>query len=301
MKEKDQFLYYYKISRNEFEKADISWEVLQNIYNDYINNRCENYKKIGMELMNALFRNPRELNLHSYYWRVKNPEHLIAKIIRKRTDNYPKYKNLNEENYWMIVRDLVGFRGLIIFKEEWPLVHERILSNFKDVPEWYIDKGGQFVRDEDCYLAEPAIAHIREGDDCKVYEKYLGETHIIRKQNYRAVHYVLKYHGVCVELQLRTLFEDALGEMDHMIRYPLHETDARLNRYAGIMNQLVGVVDELGSFYQELYREKRDAGKSFSGISERENEINLSYANRGEKVVQDMKNPMACLDNIIKN
>lgn len=50
-------------------------------------------------MVKELFRDPRKLSLHLYYWRVKNPEHLIAKIIRKRTDNYIKYKNLNEENY----------------------------------------------------------------------------------------------------------------------------------------------------------------------------------------------------------
>ena len=129
----------------------------------------------------------------------------------------------------------------------------------------------------------------------------MGSSHIIKKQSYRAVHYILKYHGVCVEFQLRTLFEDALGEMDHKIRYPLHETDVRLSRYAGIMNQLVGVVDELGSFYQELYREKRNAEKCFEGLSKVENVIDLCNGAQKAKPAQNMENPMACLDNIIKN
>ena len=50
MKNKDQFLERYKISKNEFEQADISWEVLMGIYNDYIENRCASCQKIGMEL-----------------------------------------------------------------------------------------------------------------------------------------------------------------------------------------------------------------------------------------------------------
>lgn len=303
MKEKDKFLQYYNISESEYEKANISWDVLQKIYNNYVDERYDNYQAIGNEFVKELFRDPSTLNLHSYYWRVKDPEHLLAKIIRKRTENYKKYKNLNEENYWLIVRDLIGFRGLIIFKEEWPSVHEKIISYFNDKPEWYIDNEGysKFIREDDHYLAEPTRAHIREGDNSKMYERYLGGPNIIRKQSYRAVHYIVKYHGVCIELQLRTLFEDALGEMDHTIRYPLHVSDERLNRYAGIMNQLVGVVDELGSFYQELYREKRLVETSLEEIPKIENIKELPHDALTIKPVRHMEAPVVCLDNIIKN
>lgn len=303
MKEKDKFLHYYRISESEYEKANISWDILDEIYNNYANERYDSYQAVANELVNELFSDPRKLNLHSYYWRVKEPEHLIAKIIRKRTENYKKYESLNENNYWMIVRDLIGFRGLIIFKEEWPSVHEKIISNFKDKPEWYIDNGdySKFMGEGDHYLVEPTMAHIREGDNSKMYERYLGSPNIIRKQSYRAVHYIIKYHDVCIELQLRTLFEDALGEMDHMIRYPLHVADERLNRYAGIMNQLVGVVDELGSFYQELYREKRVTQASTDGIPPNENIKELPHDISMVSQVKHMQTPIACLDNILKN
>ena len=68
------------------------------------------------------------------------------------------------------------------------------------------------------FFAEPPTAHIREGDNKALYLELLGSENIVSKQNYRSVHYVIRYHGVFVELQVRTLFEEAFAEMDHKIR-----------------------------------------------------------------------------------
>ncbi len=45
-----------------------------------------------------------------------------------------------------------------------------------------------------------------------------GGEHSDRK-HYRAVHYIVVYRGVYIEIQIKTLFERA-GEIDHSILYP---------------------------------------------------------------------------------
>lgn len=303
MKEKDEIFKEYRISEALFERADISWETLTKIYEDYEQERYIIYQETGKNLAAELFQDPKEWGLHSLYWRVKEPEHLIAKIIRKRTENYNKYRNINEENYWKIVRDLVGFRGLMVFKEDWAFVHDKILSKFSNAPRCYISDNDytQFDKVPNNYLAEPVKAHIREGDNSAIYEQYLGSPNILRKQNYRSVHYILKYENVCVELQLRTLFEDALSEMDHKIRYPLYATDEKLNRYAGIMNQLVGVVDEFGSYYRELHEGKQPVEKENKIVLGIEQKLKLLSAGQEASEAPCMETPAACLDYIIKN
>lgn len=125
MKEKGEFLREYRITEEEFKAADISWKMLSDIY-EYYAERKDKLAEVREELSNELFENPREISLHSVYWRIKEPEHLIAKIIRKKNSNYRKYRLIDKSNYWKIVRDLLGFRGLIIFREEWPFVHQKI-------------------------------------------------------------------------------------------------------------------------------------------------------------------------------
>ena len=251
---KEQFLVKYGISEDQFTAAEISWEELGEIYKDY-SIRQEACLKAGKEFQQDFFGNPRdEWGIHSVYWRVKDPEHLIAKIIRKRRTNYKKYKNIGKDNYWKIVTDLIGFRALLVFKEEWPAVHDKLIKRFLDDPKLYFEAENIVKSNEmrDLYFAEPPTVHIREGDDKRLYEQYISGENIISKQEYRSIHYVIHYHDICIEIQVRTLFEEAFAEIDHKIRYPYRTEDEMLTRYAGIVNYLAGAADKLGSFYLDL-------------------------------------------------
>ena len=269
MLSKDEFFEKYNITEEMFEAAQISWDALERIHDKFACER-DNFIRLGKEFQEEFFKDIVEesqlcssayrtrercdMKLHSIYWRVKDPEHLVEKIIRKRTSNYKWYGRINEDNYQQIVTDLVGFRGMLVFKEDWGHIHERIMNKLIDDPEWYRDHI-DFDRNQDIKdycLAEPPTAHIREGDDKSLYLYYLGEANIVSKQNYRSVHYVVGYHGIYIEFQIRTLFEDAFAEIDHRLRYPLQASDEKLTRYAGIINHLAGAVDELGSFYLGL-------------------------------------------------
>lgn len=303
MREREDFLHEYRITEDQFKAADISWDMLIRIYEDYSSNeRQKKYKQIAKEVSDEIFANPKAVGLHYVYSRIKDPEHLIAKIIRKRTENYYKYKDLDVSNYWKIVRDLIGVRGLIIFKDEWCTVDQYINKKFTNNREWYIPKDNykKYDSGEGNYLAEPTKAFIREGDDKELYVKRLGSENIISKQNYRSIHYILKYHGVCVEFQVRTLFEEALAEMDHKVRYPIYRSNEKLNRFSGMMNQLVGLADDLGAFYMELKETEensaeercKDSKEDLGGYAPRDTQL---LNREGKK-----DTPEDCLDNILR-
>lgn len=76
--------------------------------------------------------------MHSYRTRIKTPGHLVEKIIRRRVENYRKYKELTKENYLKFVTDIIGFRGLLLYREDWVVFHKYLLKHFENHASWYV-------------------------------------------------------------------------------------------------------------------------------------------------------------------
>ncbi|MBP3930245.1 MAG: GTP pyrophosphokinase, partial [Peptostreptococcaceae bacterium] len=116
MLRKHEFMNKYQITEEYLEKNNINWDNLVEIYEDYTLYR-KSYETQA-ELIATILRNhPR---VHSVKTRVKDPDHLIEKIIRKSDDRRKKYGNdfnFNVENYKDEITDLVGIRVIHIFKE----------------------------------------------------------------------------------------------------------------------------------------------------------------------------------------
>lgn len=103
-------------------------------------------------------------------------------------------------------------------------------------------------------MAEMPKVHVRAGDSTEYYENVLPPDAIKSKKIYRSVHYIIKYHGVYIEIQVRTLFEEGWGEIDHYMVYPYYQNDALFQQYTGLLNRLTGLADEMGSFFREVKR-----------------------------------------------
>ena len=103
-------------------------------------------------------------------------------------------------------------------------------------------------------MAEMSKVHIRSGDSREIYEKVLPPDAIKSRKIYRSVHYIIKYEGVYIEIQVRTLFEEGWGEIDHHIVYPYYEDDQLFQQYTGLLNRLTGLADEMSGFFREVKR-----------------------------------------------
>ena len=75
---------------------------------------------------------------------------------------------------------------------------------------------------------------------------------IIDGKVYRSVHYIIKYKGIYLEIQVRTLFEEGWGEIDHAVVYPYYQNDKILKEYTELLNRLSGLADEMSSFFNHL-------------------------------------------------
>jgi len=146
--------------------------------------------------------------IHSIKYRLKDPEHLADKISRKWSNDNP----IDKSNLFSRVTDLAGLRVLHLYQDQFPLIHERIMEKVNS-KEWFL------AEDPKAYTWDPETERFFEnlGIHCQQKESF-----------YTSIHYLVKKREddfITCEIQVRTLFEEIWGEIDHTINYP-HPTDS---------------------------------------------------------------------------
>ncbi|MBB6481251.1 RelA/SpoT domain-containing protein [Spirochaeta isovalerica] len=232
---KCDFYSRYDLSDKSLEEAGIKWTELTSIAKDY-DSLHDTLDAVGRFVVDQMISSP---VIHSINYRLKETDHLLEKIVRKRTENSRRV--ITKDNYRTEIKDLIGIRALHLFKEDWLNIHKYICDNWD--------------------LAEEPVAFVRYGDNDRILNFYKRNNCQIRehKFGYRSVHYTLKTRpkneDYLVEVQVRTLFEEAWGEIDHRVRYPYEMNNELLVRLSSILNRLAGDADELGS-YMRFFKKK---------------------------------------------
>lgn len=226
-----EFLTNYNISEEAFASTGISWNELEEIKDHYLQTRHE-LEPTARQIVNIFNKTDK---VHSVSYRIKAPEHLMAKIIRKRIGGHEPTIDLG--NYQQEITDLIGIRVLHLFKEDWLDLHQFITHtwNLRKVP----------------------IAYVRRGDAAGYINSFKNWGCTIKEHpyGYRSVHYLLQSmvseqpeQPVHVsEVQVRTLFEEAWSSIDHHVRYPYQPRNILLNELLVILNRLAGSADEMAS------------------------------------------------------
>ncbi|MDC4862511.1 hypothetical protein NQ912_02735 [Acinetobacter baumannii] len=253
----DNIQEYFKdtkdLSTKELKLANITSKELIEIYEDYLKSLKE-LETEGIYLSNRL-QFCDEIN--SVRWRVKDPIHLLTKIVRKRKEaiqeenKKSKYLTINVKNYKEIITDLVGLRAIYLFKHHWKIVDDYVCSNFR------INENENII-----------IYHASEDDLSFYYENnYIKEVNgfklkYIRSEKsskYRSTHYIIDAnfpHNFKLELQIRSILDEAWGEIDHFLRYPDHEEDAQLKRQMTVLNGAINGCEELVTTYFKEFQER---------------------------------------------
>lgn len=231
MSELTEFLTRNNIKKEDYDKTGLDWKDLLQIKSDY-----EEYikeLKTEIEYIAKILHDFQ--NVHSIRYRIKEPDRLLAKIIRKKKENTRRKFTL--KNYKTKITDLMGLRAIYLYKSNWMNIHESIKEQWK--------------------LNEPVIAKCKNGDqDIKMYEEYGIKTETT-KNGYRSVHYIIKHtprrKKYLAEIQLRTIFEEGWSEIDHEIRYPFNMDNPFLNAFLDVFNKFAGGADDMASFVKLLY------------------------------------------------
>lgn len=146
---------------------------------------------------------------HSVKGRVKDPERLRAKLIRKgleaksRGEDFP----YSRENLFKKINDLAGFRILHLHTKQIQEINCELLAIFAE--QRWVKLEGPSARTWD--------------DESRKYFADIGVATEESETMYTSVHYVVqpnsRYELTC-EIQVRTLMEEVWGEVDHKINYP---------------------------------------------------------------------------------
>ena len=249
---REEFLLKHHLTESEIIDSGIEWDILDNIYSDF--NIYRNIYETQADFIASTLRTHRKI--HSVKSRVKEPEHVIEKIIRKTPDRIKKYGEdfqFTVENYKEQITDLIGVRAIHIFKEEWEEIHSFITGTWKVVE---------------------ITANVREGDDTKRFEELNIQIHS-RKSGYRSVHYLIESfptnHKVIAEVQVRTIFEEGYGEIDHQLRYAHNEIPEVLALNLLLLNRIAGSSDEMASLINMLDRSWTEMERKYEGIIDNKN------------------------------
>lgn len=230
------FLEKNRITEDEFTQANIEWELLKSIGLNH--ESLFDVRKESAEFFARVIQGCNKV--HSVRWRVKDPEHLMEKIIRKRipdTKNFNKlYLNINIDNYHEMVTDLVGIRALHLFKDDYHEINSYLMERWIHT------------------ATEKPTYYYRAGDDhSSVPEIFNKKPH---PAGYRSIHYIFESQPLNIklysEVQVRTIFEEGWSEIDHKVRYPNFSNNPITQYFLDIFNRLSGNADEMGGFVKTL-------------------------------------------------
>jgi putative GTP pyrophosphokinase len=217
----------------ELEKLGITIDELAAIQRDFIS-KVPSYQEDAQYVTNMLLK---VVGAHSVRYRIKSPDGLAKKIIRKKRENGKR--NISLHTYEREMTDLAGIRVLHLFKGDWQLVHNYIIKTWK--------------------LKEKPTAYYRQGDSAKVLAMFTSQSCRVKPHHagYRSVHYIIELSSTRVkryiEIQVRTIFEEGWSEVDHKIRYPDFSDNPLTNSLLLMLNRLAGSADEMSEFVQELH------------------------------------------------
>ena len=248
------FLEKYNFTESDLAEANLSFEELDLISKEYQKNE-HLLRECGKSFIDEYLYDIERAGIHSYRYRIKEHDHFLEKVIRKRKEKPEIFEKLDHTNYHKFMTDLIGIRVFFLYREDWIHFHRYLLSQFENDPDLYIkDRFQDFDEDpEHYYLAERPRAYKRTGDS-KIYNG--DEIEIITDGIYRSLHYIVKYKGYYLEIQGRTLFEEGWGEIDHDIVYKETENDEMLKDYSRMLNRLAGLADEMSSYFRRLKQER---------------------------------------------
>ncbi len=189
-----------------------------------------------------LSRLPAPSPVHHSRTRVKRPESVVDKILRKPEMFSDRFSLSSIAS----MRDAVAGRVVVYFLANLPLIDREIRqSNVLELS-----------------ALEPPIAYLSE----EVWRR-LSLTELERRDRdsgYASVHYIVRFresaipkeHRPWFEIQVRTLAEDLWAELEHLLGYkPNKRTSFAVRKQFKILSSQLNAIDEhFNLLYEELVR-----------------------------------------------
>jgi putative GTP pyrophosphokinase len=182
--------------------------------------------------------------IHSTKSRIKDPSHLRDKLERKLRQAQAERRafNITEDNLFVRINDLAGFRILHLYTRQMEHLHRGLLALFDR--ERYVLREKPFASTWD--------------DESRSYFRQIGIKTRKSPSLYTSVHYVINANSLAratCEIQVRTLLEEVWGEVDHAMNYP-HPLDSvacteQIKALARVTSGATRLVDSIFRSYDD--------------------------------------------------
>lgn len=169
-------------------------------------------------------------DVHSVKSRLKDLSHLHDKIKRKIEAG----RNIDPTNVFQQITDLAGVRVLHLHQEQFGAIHSAI-SEHVAAGEWVFH--------------EPPKAYTWDPESKEYFESF-GLTVEVKESFYTSIHYVVRPRPdapAACEIQVRTLFEEIWGEIDHALNYPYPTKSIASKEQLRVLARLVSTGSRLGT------------------------------------------------------
>ena len=211
---------------------------------DELSKFSANYDLLADRIESYIKRDPiLKENVHSFKRRTKDINHLDDKISRKNRERESKGLELiNKDNVFDIITDVCGIRILHLHLGQFKSIHEALVK--------YVNSG-------DIYLYENPKAYTWDPEYKALFEN-LNINTMLKDSFYTSVHYVFKAtedSNITCELQVRTLFEEAWAEIDHVVNYPESSEDLVIKEQLNIFARIVGAATRIAHSIFKLREE----------------------------------------------
>lgn len=181
--------------------------------------------------------------IHSLKSRLKDPEHLRDKLRRKTKEGL----TVTRESLFQQITDLAGVRVLHLHQEQFKIINEEIMKK---------------ISNEDWVMGETPKAFTWDPETRDFFKELDIETEI-RDTYYTSVHYLVKSNSkddIFCEIQVRTLFEEIWGEIDHIINYPHTTESVACKEQLRVLSKLVSTGTRLSDSIFRSYKEHIEKG-----------------------------------------
>lgn len=167
-------------------------------------------------------------HIHSTRSRIKDISHIKDKIERKISRGII----INKENVLNEVADIAGIRILHLHKNNFKPIHDFIMKQVEE-KEW------RLFETPKAYTWDP---------ETRDFFLSIGVQVEFNERYYTSVHYIVKRNAdqpwTC-EIQVRNLFEEIWGEVDHSINYPHPSSNECCREQIRVLAKLVALGSRL--------------------------------------------------------
>ena len=183
--------------------------------------------------------------VHSCKSRLKDRNHLRKKLLRKLKDGVV----ITPDGLFEHITDLAGVRIIHLFQENFEQI-DHVIRRKINAGDWVLGERPT------AYTWDPEAEEFFKKFDLDVTQK---------PTSYTSVHYLIRPRidsPLCCEVQVRTLFEEIWGEVDHRINYPIPTTSLACREQIKVLSKIVGAGSRLLDSLHRVHRDCSEAAKT---------------------------------------